>query len=180
MPATTGSEHGTSPCPRPSRILCVLGMLADKDAAAAAAELSADVAAWYCAGLAGSRGQSGADLAERIRTSVAPAPVSAFATVGDALSAALADAGPDDGVLVFGSFLTAAAHHAGSQSEGQHHDQTRNDLGQALAWLEIAQKRHGRTSCLNNDPRIRWSSGHPVGSSGHERLVWRVCCSEIR
>ncbi len=94
---------------RPSRILCVLGMLADKDAAAAAAELSGDVAAWYCAGLGGSRGQSGAALADRIRATVAPAPVCAFTTVAEALSAALGAAGADDGVLVFGSFLTADA-----------------------------------------------------------------------
>lgn len=94
---------------RPSRVLCVLGMLADKDAAAAAAELAGDVAAWYCAGLAGSRGQSGAALADRIRATVAPTPVQAFDTVADALSAALGEAGADDGVLVFGSFHTADA-----------------------------------------------------------------------
>ena len=91
------------------RVHCVLGMLADKDAAAAAGALRDVVSGWYCAGLGTSRGQSGAQLAEQIRAPVAPAPVAAFDSVADALTAALDAAAPTDGVLVFGSFLTADA-----------------------------------------------------------------------
>jgi folylpolyglutamate synthase/dihydropteroate synthase len=36
------------------------------------------------------------------------ADIREFRTVGQALDAAISDSGPDDGVLVFGSFLTAA------------------------------------------------------------------------
>jgi dihydrofolate synthase/folylpolyglutamate synthase len=91
------------------RVRCVLGMLADKDAAAAAAALAGVVSAWHCAGLGGSRGQTGECLAGRIRDAVAPAPVAAHATVAQALAAALDASGDADGVLVFGSFLTADA-----------------------------------------------------------------------
>jgi len=88
---------------------CVLAMLADKDAAGAADELRPLVTHWYCAGLPGSRGQSGAQLAARMQEAVGAAPIRVFDSVQQALRAALADSGPDDGVLVFGSFLTVAA-----------------------------------------------------------------------
>lgn len=93
----------------------VLGMLRDKDAEAAARRLDGRVTAWYCAGLGGDRGQSGADLAQRIRSALPAARVQAFGTVAEALSAATHDAGPDGLVIAFGSFLTAAA--ALSQAE---------------------------------------------------------------
>jgi dihydrofolate synthase/folylpolyglutamate synthase len=91
---------------RPVR--CVLGMLADKDAEGVAGELGPRVAAWYCAGLAGARAQSGEALAARIGGSAATARVLACASVAAALDAALADLASDEGVLVFGSFVTAA------------------------------------------------------------------------
>lgn len=90
------------------RCRCVLGMLADKDAAGAAAELRGRVSAWYCAGTPGSRGLAAAQLAERIRGVAGDAPIRVFEGVTDALDAALAESQPEDGVLVFGSFLTAA------------------------------------------------------------------------
>lgn len=89
------------------RIRCVLAMLADKDAESVAAELSGVVSDWYCAGLAGDRGQTGTQLAERIGHVVRPDPVAVHGRVEEALRAALDDAGPDGGVLVFGSFYTA-------------------------------------------------------------------------
>ena len=65
---------------------------------------------WYCASLPGSRGQA----AERLAARIEAANGFRFAAcssnrVEAALDAALADSAPDDGVLVFGSFLTAAA-----------------------------------------------------------------------
>lgn len=86
---------------------CVLGMLRDKDAAAVAAALEGLVQEWHCAGLGGERGRSGADLAAEISRVVDGDRVRAFEDVAAALSAALAAAGPDDSILVFGSFLTA-------------------------------------------------------------------------
>jgi dihydrofolate synthase/folylpolyglutamate synthase len=84
-------------------------MLADKDAAGAVAELHGRVSAWYCAGTLGSRGLGSAQLVERIRDAAGGVPIRAFPGVAEALDAALADSQPEDGVLVFGSFLTAAA-----------------------------------------------------------------------
>ena len=88
---------------------CVIGMLADKDAAAAVAELKEIIGHWYCASLPGSRGQAGEQLAARIAVSAGDSPLQVFDGVESALRAALADAAPEDGVLVFGSFLTASA-----------------------------------------------------------------------
>jgi dihydrofolate synthase/folylpolyglutamate synthase len=91
------------------RCRCVLGMLADKDAAAVAAELQTVVSDWYCAGLGGSRGQTAQQLAERIGGAVGTAPLEVYDSVEAALDAALAASAANDGVLVFGSFLTASA-----------------------------------------------------------------------
>ena len=91
------------------RCRCVLAMLADKDAAGAVAELRGRVSSWYCAGTPGSRGLGGASLADRIRGAAGDAQIRVFEGVAEALDAALADSQPEDGVLVFGSFLTAAA-----------------------------------------------------------------------
>jgi len=87
---------------------CVIGMLADKDVAATVAELKPVVSHWYCASLPGSRGQSGDQLAAKIAVAVGNSPLQVFASVESALRTALADAAPEDGVLVFGSFLTVA------------------------------------------------------------------------
>ena len=90
------------------RFRCVLAMLIDKDAAGAAIALRDVVAAWYCAPTTGSRGQRAEQLADRISGPVGAAPVRLFGSVSAALDAAVADSAPDDGVLVFGSFATAA------------------------------------------------------------------------
>jgi dihydrofolate synthase/folylpolyglutamate synthase len=90
------------------RLRCVLAMLADKDAEGVVRELGPRVSAWYCAGLAGTRGQSGESLAARIQGTAGSAPVWACASVPAALDSALVDVAADEGVLVFGSFLTAA------------------------------------------------------------------------
>lgn len=86
---------------------CVLAMLADKDASTVAEELRTVVSAWYCAGLGGDRGQTGAALARRVEQADGPQEIRVFENVGLALDAAVSDSGPADGVLVFGSFLTA-------------------------------------------------------------------------
>jgi dihydrofolate synthase/folylpolyglutamate synthase len=90
---------------------CVIGMLADKDAAAVAQILEPVVSSWYCAGLGGERGQTGEELATRIGAGAVNAKVIPCADVDTALNAALsASNGECPGsacVLVFGSFLTA-------------------------------------------------------------------------
>lgn len=89
------------------QIHCVLAMLADKDAEAVAGELSSLVSHWYCAGLSGPRGQAGRTLAHRLLEVTAEDSLGVFGTVTEALEAARRAAKPEDGILVFGSFLTA-------------------------------------------------------------------------
>jgi len=90
---------------------CVIGMLADKDAAAVAQILDPIVSSWYCAGLGGERGQTGEELATRVRAGVVSAKVISCVDVDTALDAtldALSGESPSSAcVLVFGSFLTA-------------------------------------------------------------------------
>jgi dihydrofolate synthase/folylpolyglutamate synthase len=66
------------------------------------------VSGWYCAGLEGDRGQAGPALAGRIEETVGTADIHVFKSVAGALDRAVSDSGPDDCVLVFGSFLTAS------------------------------------------------------------------------
>jgi dihydrofolate synthase/folylpolyglutamate synthase len=89
-------------------IRCVLGMLADKDAAAVVAKLRTVISSWYCAGLEGERGQSAKQLAEQLEKSVSASSIREFQNVTEALEVALDDSNPADGVLVFGSFITAS------------------------------------------------------------------------
>lgn len=88
--------------------VCVLGMLRDKDAGAVAAALDGVVDAWHCCGLGGERGRSGEDLAHDVAAVAGAGRVRRFADVAAGLDAALETAEPDDTVLVFGSFHTAA------------------------------------------------------------------------
>lgn len=89
------------------RCLCVIGMLADKDATAVAQILNPFVSAWYCAGLEGQRGQTGMELAARIRPVVENSGVTAYGDLDSALNRAFQDCLPTDCMLVFGSFVTA-------------------------------------------------------------------------
>ena len=90
------------------RCRCVLGMLSDKDAAGVAEALGPIVDLWYCGTLVGARAQEGRKLAARIENATPGARTRAFESVPEALEAAMADSSPRDGVLVFGSFFTAA------------------------------------------------------------------------
>ena len=65
------------------------------------------ISSWYCAGLLGDRGQSGRHLAQRVASVIGTDTVKVFERVQQALQAALSASGPDDGVLVFGSFHTS-------------------------------------------------------------------------
>jgi dihydrofolate synthase/folylpolyglutamate synthase len=107
--AVAGAMRRILPRESLDALRCVLGMLSDKDAAGVARELSEVVGSWYCAGVPGPRGRSGQALAERIAPSLAAPDMRCFDTVESALDAALADCPPQEGVLVFGSFRTAAA-----------------------------------------------------------------------
>ncbi|MDJ1653076.1 bifunctional tetrahydrofolate synthase/dihydrofolate synthase [Raoultella sp. Ech2A] len=88
--------------PKTGRVLAVIGMLHDKDIAGTLANLMAEIDCWYCAPLEGPRGATAEQLLEHLRTG------RACADVAQAWHAAMADAGPEDTVLVCGSFHTVA------------------------------------------------------------------------
>jgi dihydrofolate synthase/folylpolyglutamate synthase len=96
------------------RTLAVCGILADKDAAAIAAEVGTCFDAWWLASIDEVRGTSGAVLKERIAAHVT-GPLSVAADIAAACAAACAAARPVDRIVVFGSFHT---------------------VGPALDWLE--------------------------------------------
>lgn len=87
--------------------ICVLAMLRDKDAAEVVRILDGQVEQWYCAGLAGERGRSGAELAELVAGISSRQCVKVFDGVEDALFAAVQNATESARILVFGSFVTA-------------------------------------------------------------------------
>jgi folylpolyglutamate synthase/dihydropteroate synthase len=71
--------------------------------------LSAVCRDWYCADSSGERGQSGLALARRLQKVLPDAEVNGLADFDTAMAAALASAGEQRPVLVFGSFTTASA-----------------------------------------------------------------------
>ena len=93
--------------PVAGRTLAVYAALADKDATGVVEALQGQVDGWFLAGLEGARGQTAAQLRERLaQTGAANATLSD--TVAKALEAAVGQAGPGDRVLLFGSFHTVA------------------------------------------------------------------------
>jgi dihydrofolate synthase / folylpolyglutamate synthase len=89
--------------PSSGRTLAVCGILADKDASGVVAELSDRIDAWWCVTTEGDRGRSGTSLAQTVGRQVA-APVEAADSPPAGCAAALADATPQDRIVVFGSF----------------------------------------------------------------------------
>lgn len=93
--------------PVQGRTFAVYAALADKDAVGVVEALQAQVDGWFLGGLEGTRGQTSAQLRERLmQTAAAEAGLSD--NVAKALDAALAQAKQGDRVLVFGSFHTVA------------------------------------------------------------------------
>jgi dihydrofolate synthase / folylpolyglutamate synthase len=88
--------------------IAVFGMLGDKDIAGVARALAGRVTRWHLASLPGPRGASAGDLARALDAAGATAPRVEHATVAAALSAARGDAGENDKIVAFGSFLTVA------------------------------------------------------------------------
>ena len=88
--------------PKKGRVLAVIGMLHDKDIAGTLAWLKSVVDDWYCAPLEGPRGATAEQLLEHLGKG------SVYDSVALAWHAALADARPEDTVLVCGSFHTVA------------------------------------------------------------------------
>jgi dihydrofolate synthase/folylpolyglutamate synthase len=91
--------------PISGKTLAVCGILADKDATEIVSMLERCIDAWWCASVDGTRGRSGQALADVVREEV-QARVVAVDDVASACAAALSAAGPQDRIVVFGSFHT--------------------------------------------------------------------------
>lgn len=94
--------------PCSGRTLAVVAILGDKDVEAVARCMQPVVDAWYVAGLALPRGQSGAALAARLAPVIPDAPISIQERVYEAYAEALREARCGDRIVVFGSFHTVA------------------------------------------------------------------------
>lgn len=87
----------------------VLAMLRDKDCLAVAGRLAVAADAWYLAGLGGSRGQNGSELARILTKLGIIGMISVLDDVAAACTAAACAARPGDRVVVCGSFHTVAS-----------------------------------------------------------------------
>jgi dihydrofolate synthase/folylpolyglutamate synthase len=94
-------------------------MLRDKDMEGVLRELAPRITRWHFCSLHGPRGASAQDLEAALRAAGSTAPASRHDSPGEALAAARREAGEDDKIVVFGSFLT---------------------VGEATAWLEKKKK----------------------------------------
>ena len=108
--APAGTEAGAMPLAveRPGRTLAVFGMLRDKDAAQVVRILEDQIDGWHLAATGGERGQDAATLLRTAFSPQAAARCSVHRGVGEALDAAVGGAGPDDRIIVFGSFVIVA------------------------------------------------------------------------
>jgi dihydrofolate synthase/folylpolyglutamate synthase len=88
--------------------IAVLGMLKDKDIAGVVRAMAPRITRWHLASLPGPRGLDSGSLARILSDLNIKEPVSAHASVADALSAAKREANENDKIVVFGSFLTVA------------------------------------------------------------------------
>ncbi|HEB99528.1 MAG TPA: bifunctional tetrahydrofolate synthase/dihydrofolate synthase [Thiotrichales bacterium] len=95
--------------PVAGRTLALYAALEDKSVAGVVAALQPRIDRWHLAGLDVPRGLSASALARRLPSGLDPV---LHDRVSDALEAALAEAGPEDRVLVFGSFFTVAQARA--------------------------------------------------------------------
>jgi dihydrofolate synthase/folylpolyglutamate synthase len=87
------------------RTIAVCGILSSKDIAGIVAALAREIDRWIAVGLEGPRALPPAELARRIGAAGAASVVS-VADVASGMAQARAECGPEDRVVVFGSFLT--------------------------------------------------------------------------
>ena len=94
---------------RGSSTIAVFAMLKDKDIEGVATALASLVAEWFIAPLPIPRGADVERLEKALRAADVTAPVVRCDDVANAVQRARERAGPDDRILVFGSFYTVAA-----------------------------------------------------------------------
>ena len=86
----------------------VFAMLADKDIGGVIDAMRGRIDRWYVASAEGERGASAAQVAQLLEARGLQAATRTFATVDRALQSSRGDAGPNDRIVVFGSFVTVA------------------------------------------------------------------------
>jgi dihydrofolate synthase/folylpolyglutamate synthase len=86
----------------------VFGMLADKDIAGVVEAVRPRIDRWFIAAPESERAAPAAKVAEALARHAPGAPARSFATITAALHAAKEEAGPNDRIVVFGSFYTVA------------------------------------------------------------------------
>lgn len=90
------------------KTIAVFAMLADKDIGGVIDAISARVDRWHVATVPGERAAGAAHVASLLGERGLAGRTRAFATVRLAYEAALRETGPNDRIVVFGSFLTVA------------------------------------------------------------------------
>jgi dihydrofolate synthase/folylpolyglutamate synthase len=100
---------GLGEMPYAERTIAVLAMLADKDMSGVIDAVAGRIDVWHVATVASERAAGAEQLAALLAGKGLAARTRAFASVPLAYEAALRAAGPNDRILVFGSFLTVAA-----------------------------------------------------------------------
>jgi len=103
--------------PISGKTFAVCGILADKDARGIVSQLDRCIDSWWCASVDGTRGRTGEALADVVREEVR-SPVIAADNVASACAAAASAAGPEDRILVFGSFHTVGPAIDWLESQG--------------------------------------------------------------
>ncbi len=86
--------------------IAVAGMLRDKDIAGVVRELAPRITRWHVATLNGPRAAVAGDLARALSQESVRTPVTEHASPSAAFAAARAEAGENDKIVVFGSFIT--------------------------------------------------------------------------
>lgn len=105
---------------RPRRTICLLAMLADKDAPEYVHAMHAEVDSWLLAGLAGPRGRSAGDLKQALLDAGLELEAATYATVADALASVRGRLAPEDRLLIAGSFHTVGEAVASGVYSWQH------------------------------------------------------------
>ncbi|MWQ85686.1 bifunctional tetrahydrofolate synthase/dihydrofolate synthase [Glaesserella parasuis] len=90
------------------KIYAVFSALVDKDLSGIVEPLEELIDEWYCAGLQGYRGQSGAEVKNKLLTALPNAKAVAYENVIEASQVLFETASEQDIILVFGSFHTVA------------------------------------------------------------------------
>jgi dihydrofolate synthase/folylpolyglutamate synthase len=88
--------------------IAVVGMLKDKDIAGVLRAVAPRITRWHLATLPGPRGADARLLSSVLLEMKVKTPVEMHPSVAEALAAAKKEAGENDKIVVFGSFLTVA------------------------------------------------------------------------